>query len=79
MRFLKIAIAGIVTAIAMLFSLLFAAGVAVIGVLVYLYLRLRGRPASVRFGTSLRPSRPAPAGDVIDVTATEVPSQRLER
>jgi hypothetical protein len=79
MRFLKIAIAGLVTAIAMLFSLLFAVGVAVIGVLAYLYLRLRGRPANVRFGTSTKPPPVAAAGDVIDVTATEVPAQRLER
>jgi hypothetical protein len=74
MRLLKVAIAGLVTAVAMFFSLLFAVGVAIIGVIAYCFLRLRGRPASVRFPAAGRPKRAA-ASDVIDVTATEVPSQ----
>jgi hypothetical protein len=76
MRLLKVAIAGLVTAVAMFFSLLFAVGVAFIGVIAYCFLRLRGRPASVRFSSPHRP-KPAAAADVIDVTATEVPADKL--
>jgi hypothetical protein len=81
MRLLKVAIAGVITALAMFFSLLVAIGVALIGVIVFLFLRLRGRPASVRFQTSMgrKPAASPSAGDVIEVTATEVPSHRLDR
>jgi hypothetical protein len=80
MRILKVAFAGLITALAMFFSLMVAFIVALIGVLVYLYLRLRGRTRSRPPGpTSAGPaSRPA-GSDVIDVTATEVRSERLEK
>ncbi|MBI5689498.1 MAG: hypothetical protein HZC55_05325 [Verrucomicrobia bacterium] len=77
MRLLKIVLAGLVTAVAMAASLLFALGVAIIGLLVYGYLRLRGKPASVRFGRNPAPPPPA-QGEVIDIKATEVPARRLD-
>jgi hypothetical protein len=80
MRILKVAIAGLVTALAMFFSLMVALGVAVIGVGVYLYLRLRGRPAN---GPFRQPPARQPThqteSDVIDVTATEVRPDKPER
>ena len=80
MRFLKIAFAGLVTAIAMLFSLLFACGVALIGILVYLYIRMRGRSTAQLRRQDPNDSAPRPAeGDVIDVSATEISSDRLKR
>jgi hypothetical protein len=85
MRFLKIAFAGLVTLLAMFASLIVAIGVALIGAIVFLYLRLRGRTAAMVFrrGAPRPAARPA-AADVIEVTATEVSSteagnRRLER
>ena len=80
MRFLKIAFVGLVTALAMLASLVVALGVALLGILVFLFLRLRGRPAtgSFRPTSTSRPTRPTES-DVIDVTATEVGTNRIER
>ncbi len=80
MRLLKIAFAGLVTVLAMLVSLVVAVGVALIGIVVYLFLRLRGRSATVSFRSSPtnRPTRPTDPG-VIDVAATEVRTTRLER
>lgn len=80
MRLLKVAFAGLITVVALLFSLMVAVGVAAIGLVVYLYLRLRGKSAAVRFGGAPQapPTDRAPH-DVIDVTATEVGQQRLDR
>ena len=80
MRFLKIAFVGLVTALAMLASLVAALVVALIGIVVYLVLRLLGRPAAVSFRpvATTRPTRPTES-DVIDVTATEVRANRIER
>lgn len=77
MRFLKIAIAGLITIAAMLASLLMAFGVALIGALVYLYLRLRGRSTPAVSRSPAAPARPA-ASEVIEVTATEVRTKTLD-
>lgn len=74
MRLLKVVLAVVVTAVALLFSAVVAVGLLVTGLLAYVYLRFRRKPG-----------RPAPAAGtasssaVIDVTATEVPATRLER
>lgn len=80
MRILKVAIVGLLTVVAMFFSLMVALGVAVVGLVVFLYLRLRGPRAA---GPFHRPS-PSPLphhheSDVIDVTATEVRADKLEK
>jgi len=81
MRFLKIVLAGLVTVLAMLASLAAAVFITFFGLVAYLFLRLGGRPARVRFGRRAPPPRPPAggAGDVIDVTATEVTTKHLER
>ena len=79
MRILKVAIVGLVTAVAMFFSLMVALGVAVVGLAVFFYLRLRGRRAPTPFRRSAA-EQPSPSGaEVIDVTATEVRSTRPEQ
>jgi hypothetical protein len=79
MRLLKVAFAALVTLIAMLFSLVVAVGVAAIGLAAYLYVRLRGKPVSVRFGgTAKSPAAKGVPPDAIDITATEVGSRHLD-
>lgn len=79
MRLMKVAFAGLVTLIAMLFSLMVAVGVAAIGLAAYLYVRLRGKPVSARFGgTPKSTTSRTPPSDAIDITATEVGSRRLD-
>lgn len=80
MRFLKVAFAGLVTALAMLASLMVALAVAVAGLVIFLFLRMRGRksPGPLVGHTPGRPTGHADS-DVIEVTATEVRSTRLER
>lgn len=80
MRLLKVAFAALVTLIAMLFSLMVAVGVAAIGLAAYLYVRLRGKPVSARFGGAEKSATArGTAQDAIDVTATEVGSRHLDR
>ena len=80
MRILKIAVAGLLTALAMLVSLMVALGVAIVGLMAYLYLRLRGRSFPGPFQRpSTSPRSPPTGSDVIDVTATEVRTDRQER
>lgn len=79
MRILKIAFAGVVTLLAMFASLVVAFIVALVGLLAFVFVRLRGRPGHVEFGGA-RPAPPRrPADDVIDVTATEVGTKQLDR
>lgn len=79
MRLLKIAFAGVVTLLAMFASLVVAFIVALVGLLAYLFIRLRGKPARMSFGgpRTMPPKRPA--DDVIDVTVTEVGTKQLDR
>jgi len=80
MRMLKVVLAGLVTAVAMAFSVVVALGVALIGAIAYLYLRLRGKPVQGRVGGTPGAAAPtARSGEVIDVTATEVEVTRIER
>lgn len=80
MRMLKVVLAGLVTAIAMIFSLVVALGVALIGAIAYLYLRVRRKPVRGRVDGAPGATAPAArAGEVIDVTATEVEVSRIER
>lgn len=74
MRLLKVVLAGVVTAVALLFSVVVAFGLLVTGLLAYLYLRLRRKPSRTAAAAGA-----APSSAVIDVTATEVPEARLER
>ena len=79
MRFLKI-VAAVVIVVAAIFAGVFViAALAVVGTSYLLIQRLRGKPALVRFSTPPRPRESKPAStDVIDVTATEVRSERLQ-
>ncbi len=79
MRFVKIAFALVVTLLAMLASFMVALAVGLIGLIVYLFLRLRGQPPAGEFRPPAR-SRPppTPGSEVIDVTATEVPSRHSQ-
>ncbi len=79
MRFLKVAFAGVITLLAMLASLVVAVVVALVGLLAYVFIRLRGKPARPPFGGSRPPPPRRPADDVIDVTVTEVSSKSLDR
>jgi len=69
MQIIRILIAGVVV----LLGLLAAAAVMLVGVIIYLFQRLRGRPAArpAFRRTSPRP-RPMRTADVIDIEATEV-------
>jgi len=79
MRILKIAFAGLVTLLAMFASLVVAFIVALVGLLAYVFIRLRGKSARRPFGGP-RPMPPRrPADDVIDVTVTEVGTKQLDR
>ena len=86
MRFLKIALSLVIVAVAVFAGVFVLAGVLIVGALYFLIQRLRGKPAFVRFGLPPRPpvrpsaaARGAGAGDIIDVTATEVapPARQL--
>lgn len=79
MRILKIALAAVVTVLAMMFSLVVALGVALVGLLAYLYLRLRRPPAADPLRHPSRPASPAAGPDVIEVSATEVREPRLDK
>ena len=80
MRYLKIAFAGLITVLAMFASLLVALGVALIGIVVYTFLRLRGPSATGPFRPTPGNRRTGdPKSEVIDVTATEVRTNRLEK
>lgn len=84
MRIVKVVFALVVTLLGMLVSLMVALAVALIGVVVYLYLRLRRRPAGGGPSRPTGPRRPPPGsageGDVIDISATEVRAHHsLER
>jgi hypothetical protein len=83
MRLLKFALAGIVALVAV-FAGLFAAAVVAAGAIgVFLARLLLARPRKPALREPPRravPREPAPSsGDVIDITATEVPSQRADR
>lgn len=85
MRLTRIILTGIVAAFALVTGLFIAA----IGLIALLIGKLFGRPGGVRVRTPIPFSgpgrRPAPrspvqhTGDVIDVTATEVPANPLPR
>jgi hypothetical protein len=85
MRLTRIILTGIVAAFALVTGLFIAA----IGLIALLIGKLFGRPGGVRVHTQTQFSgpgrRPAPrspvhhTGDVIDVTATEVPANPLPR
>lgn len=71
MQFLRLLIAGIVVVI----GLLAALAVMLIGVIIYTFQRLRGRPAiRPAFRRPASPARPRPmrTADVIDVEVTEI-------
>lgn len=80
MRLLRILLTGLFAAIALVAGLFIAA----FGLLAYGIGKLFGRPGgSVRMHTHFNRRRPAAApagkGDVIDVSATEVPADSLPR
>ena len=69
MQIIRILIAGVVV----LLGLLAAAAVMLVGVIIYLFQRLRGRPATrPAFRRASPRPRPMRTADVIDIEATEV-------
>lgn len=74
MRILKV-LAGLVLAVVLVATGVFAVALLAVGLLVYLVVRLVRRPP----GAKAPAPRAAPArtaGDVIDVSATEVPAEK---
>ncbi len=79
MRLLKIVAAVVIVAVALFAGVFVVAALFVVGTVYFLVQRLRGKPAIARFGTAPRPRETKPTGtDIIDVTATEIRSERLQ-
>ncbi len=79
MRLAKLILTGLCAAMALMAGLV-AAAIGVLGIALFALIRLFRRPTALRRPTN-GPRRPAPAsrGDAIDVTATEVPPERIGR
>ena len=81
MRALRLLLAGLLAAMALMAGFFAAVVILVtglVGYVVQLFLRLTGKAQPRPSRSSARPS-PLSKGDVIDVVATKVPTEKIER
>lgn len=79
MRFLKVVTSGIAVVVSIVIGVLATAIVAFAGLCIVLLARLLGRKVPPRSMASTPRERRVPAGDVIDITATELRSEPHSR